>query len=1068
MSATLRQRNVNVSKRDKENAQAKALAEKVTDKALFDSRSFVDEAAVIPEEERTSYESFMADLINEDRSETLKFDGARAWTQRIVKLRRKHHVQPSKAQMSVLYATMLQSASIVSTHTSFEAYLRKKATRSLSGIVVIAVVMSPYPTYTDAETGEVKQQRFSCAKNCYYCPNEPGMPRSYLSEEAAIARAARAKFDAIQQFYARANTLKKLGHTVDKIELSVLGGTFSQYPREYQTEFLRDLFWSANTFNDGIMIFSQKRKRRSLAEEIKIHESSAATHRCRIVGLTLETRPDTIASFAAVRRLREFGATRLQIGVQHTDDAILSKINRGCEHSDAVRCVRLLKNSGYKIDIHLMPNLPGATVAGDKAMFAEILDDDLLQADQWKVYPCQTVDYTLIKKWYEEGSYKPYALSELMEVVIGLMASVKPWIRLNRMFRALPAEHITVGITQSNFRQVLVREMEVRSLACRDIRSREVGTLVRNGTFNAEIVAADNIELRVREYNSSGGREYFISLESRDETVLIGFVRLRLPPCLMHSGAWHPSSFTLDEARYGSRDEYVELNKVFPELYHSALVREAHVYGFKVTAAESGATGQSAQTGQSRGYGMLLMTEAEKIAKREGYARVAVIAGVGTRKYYRAKLGYRNDGTYMVKDLSATTEREKADYESEDGESEDGGDVDFEDMFEERVMADVGTVGAGAVKTRQRAMLTKMMQIALGLCVGAYIASLMISVLSALLLSVCYMGLLNYALFWSVPFGRAERTNRLLLAMSRFTMLLLDAAIFGKVGSSFMPSLSVAEFAKFGAPLGQMAIAFGLPEGYANEGDEGEGAECMCSSYWTMSLVSYVSAIYAVKLLYYKRASLMMKDPMVAGAGNGSAPPCSVTAVMCSLVVVFLACQYLVTYLTDSECTGKGVAECCRDTFAPINTWFAIAAIALDLAVLVRFMTKWNAFLSLFAEEAAGHMMNQFLLVSVVMLSCVFNAMCHLSIVYMSASPEHVDSFQGTPAFLFDVCIMGTCVVLFFVDAQETMAQKCESGAILDLYHKFRSVAAAIRVQMFGGHKVGVVHDAYVADEEEP
>lgn len=1064
-TATLRQRNV--SKRDKD---AKLIHEKVSEKGreLFDSRSFVDEAAVIPEGERTAYESFMADLINEDRSETLKFDGARAWTQRIVKLRRKHHVQPSKAQMSLLYSTMLKSASIVSTHSSFEAYLRKKATRSLSGIVVIAVVMSPYPTYTDAETGEVKQQRFSCAKNCYYCPNEPGMPRSYLSEESAIARAARAKFDAIQQFYARANTLKKLGHTVDKIELSVLGGTFSQYPREYQTEFLRDLFWSANTFNDGIMIFSQKRKRRSLAEEIKIHESSAATHRCRIVGLTLETRPDTIANFAAVRRLREFGATRLQIGVQHTDDAILSKINRGCEHSDAVRCVRLLKNSGYKIDIHLMPNLPGATVAKDKAMFAEILDGDLLQADQWKVYPCQTVDYTLIKKWYEEGSYKPYALTELMEVVIGLMAAVKPWIRLNRMFRALPAEHITVGITQSNFRQVLVREMEQRSLRCNDIRSREVGTLVRNGTFDAAIVAADNIELRVREYNSSGGREYFISLESRDETVLIGFVRLRLPPCLMHSGAWHPSTFTLDESRYGSRDEYVEHNKVFPELYHSALVREAHVYGFKVTAAESAATpnGQ-AQTGQSRGYGMLLMTEAEKIAKREGYARVAVIAGVGTRKYYRAKLGYRNDGTYMVKDLLSEVPCAQMDSESEDGESEDADG--FEDMFEERVMADVGTVGAGAVKTRQRAMLTKMMQIALALCVGAYVASLMISILSALLLSVCYMALLNYALFWSVPFGVTERTNRLLLAMSRFTMLLLDAAVLGKIGSSLMPSFSVAEFGKFGAVPLQLAIALGLPDGFGNDGEdgEGEGAECMCSSYWTMSLVSYVSAIYAVKLLYYKRASLMMKDPMVAGAANGSAPPCSVTAVMCSLVVVFLACQYLVTYLTDSECTGKGVAECCRDTFAPINTWFAIAAIALDLAVLVRFMTKWNAFLSLFAEEAAGHMMNQFLLVSVVMLSCVFNALCHLSIVYMSLSPEDVDSFQGTPAFLFDVCIMGTCVVLFFVDAQQTMAQKCETGAIRDVYNKFRNVAAAIRVQMFGG-KVGVVHDAYIAEEEEP
>merc|ERR1719411_1714759 len=154
-----------------------------------------------------------------------------------------------------------------------------------------------------------------------------------------------------------------------------------------------------------------------------------------------------------------------------------------------------------------------------------------------------------------------------------------------------------------------------------------------------------------------------------------------------------------------------------------------------------------------------------------------------------------------------------------------------------------------------------------------------------------------------------------------------------------------------------------------------------------------------------------MKDPMVAGAPNSTTPPCSVTAVMCSLVVVFFACQYLVTYLTDSECTGKGVGQCCRDTFAPVNTWFAIAAIALDLAVLVRFMTRWNEFLSMFAEESAAHLMNQFLLVSVVMLSCVWNAVCHLSIVYSAA----------TPAVLIDVCLMGTCIVLAFVDAQQTI-----------------------------------------------
>jgi len=993
-------------------------------KVLMDSKSFLDEEADISEADRLSFESFMSDLVNDDRGETLKFQDGREWTQRILQMRRRHHVQPSKAQMGRLYDEMLASAAIISSHAAFERFLRKKPSRSLSGILVIAVVMSPYPTYRDTKTGKLKQQRFSCAKNCYYCPSEPGMPRSYLSEEAAIARAARANFDAIQQFYSRANTLKKLGHTVDKIELSVLGGTFSQYPREYQVEFLRDLFWSANTFKDGIALFSGKRERRSLAEEIKIHETG--NHRCRIVGLTLETRPDTIHDFEAVRRLREFGATRLQIGVQHTDDAVLTKINRGCVHADTVRCIRLLKNSGYKIDIHLMPNLPGSNPEKDKAMFEEVLSDDLMQADQWKVYPCQTVAYTLIEKWYAEGKYVPYSLEKMMEVVVTLKAAIPPWIRLNRIFRQLPAEHITSGITQSNFRQVLAQQMRSRGLRCNCIRCREVGTHVRKGTLVASAVDPAAVEMRVREYTSSGGREYFISMESSDETVLLGFVRLRLPACLLHNGKWHPSDFELDEARYGTRDEYASLSQVFPELYHAALIREAHVYGFKVDQAGAARTGAMAQ---SRGYGQLLMAKAEKIALREGYARVAVIAGVGTRNYYRLKMGYRIDGTYMVKDL-----KEGSVYG-------DGANHELDiDVFEERIATEVGSSGRGAVQLRQMETMQKIVGVVVALCLGTYLAAQLMPIMMALVLAVCYMAALNYALFWAVPFGVTGYTNKKLLLMSRLTMLLLDLAVLGKMGSAMMPRLPGSD-------------------------------ECMCSSFWVLSLVSYVSAIYVVKLLYYKRASLMMQDPMVAGKGRGTdgSPPCSVAAVMSSLVVVFLACQYLVINLTDSECTGsKQLGAMCSDTFAPVNTWFAIGAIVLDLFVLVRFMRRWNAFLSMFAEEAAGHMMSQFMLVSLVMLSCVWNALCHLSLVYGADSPQHVDSFQGTPAFLLDCCLMATCVVLAFVDAQETMAANCQMSAIRDVHLSLKELSAQMRAQFFGAADTHRPHEAYQAEEEEP
>merc|ERR1712087_39362 len=443
----------------------------------------------------------------------------------------------------------------------------------------------------------------------------------------------------------------------------------------------------------------------------------------------------------------------------------------------------------------------------------------------------------------------------------------------------------------------------------------------------------------------------------------------------------------------------------------------------KVDQAGAARTGAVAQ---SRGYGQLLIGEAEKIALDEGYARVAVMAGVGTRNYYRLKLGYRIDGTYMVKDL-----QQGQTYT--DGENHE---LDI-DVFEERVATEVGSSGRGTVQLRQMETMQKTLGVVVALCLGTYLAAQVMPIMLALLLAVGYMASLNYALFWGVPFGVTGHTNRQLLLMSRLTVLLLDLAVLGKMGSAMLPRLPGS-------------------------------ADCMCSSFWALSLVSYVSAIYVVKLLYYKRASLMMQDPLVADAteGRDASPPCSVAAVMSSLVVVFLACQYLVINLTDSECTGSAqLGAKCSDTFAPVNTWFAIGAIVLDLFVLVRFMRRWNAFLSMFAEEAAGHMMSQFMLVSLVMLSCVWNALCHLSLVYGADSAQQVDSFQGTPAFLLDCCLMASCVVLAFVDAQETMAASCQLGSVRNAHKRLKMLSVFLRAQLFAGAETD---EAYEAEEEEP
>jgi hypothetical protein len=283
-----------------------------------------------------------------------------------------HGVTPRKSQLLHVYSTLVSSGDLREAPGLRQA-LVKKHSKSESGVLVITVVTSPTPSYTDQATGKEVRQAFSCAWDCHYCPNEPGQPRSYLHDEPSVLRANMNKFDPVLQFTDRAATLSQNGHPLDKVELLVLGGTWSSYPHAYQWEFVRDLFYAANTFHQR-----PKRPRQSLMEEQQLNESSSV----KIIGLTLETRPDTI-THDELRRLRNYGCTRVQLGLQHTSNAILRKINRGCNQADAARAIALLKDASFKVDVHLMPNLPGASAADDKAMFQQMLDDPTMQADQW-------------------------------------------------------------------------------------------------------------------------------------------------------------------------------------------------------------------------------------------------------------------------------------------------------------------------------------------------------------------------------------------------------------------------------------------------------------------------------------------------------------------------------------------------------------------------------------------------------------------------------------------------------------------------------------------------------------
>ena len=548
---------------------------------------------VIPDGKREVFINFVKELWK------YNFENKKHFLKTLQKVRKKYKISPRMFQLFYIYRELRREHNL-GENLSLEEHLTTKKVRRLSGVMVITVLSSPYPTYK-LPNGKVKKQRFSCKHNCYYCPNEPGQPRSYLKDEPAVARANKNEFDAVRQFYDRASTYYTIGHPVDKIELLVLGGTWSEYPVQYQEEFIRDLFYAANTFYD-----TTKRKPLSLVEEQIINETS----KCRIIGLTLETRPDSITP-EEIKRFRYYGCTRVQIGVQHTDDEILRIINRGCYLEDTIRAIKLLKDACYKIDIHLMPDLPFSTPEIDNEMFDLVLNSPDLQVDQWKIYPCEVVPWTVIKKWHDKGLYESYGQEKIIEVILNVKRKVHPWIRLNRVIRDIPNQYISGGNNVTNLRQHLLQMLKDRGEKCKCIRCREV---------KGKKIDPKDIKLFVREYDASNGKEYFISFETKDESTILGFVRLRL-----------------------IKNSSVDFIK---PIRNAALIRELHVYGNMVSLFKFGNKKKSKT--QHSGFGKRLMKKAEEIAFSQGYKKIVVISGIGVKNYYR-KLGYYSEGTYMVK-----------------------------------------------------------------------------------------------------------------------------------------------------------------------------------------------------------------------------------------------------------------------------------------------------------------------------------------------------------------------------------------------------------------------------------
>lgn len=494
-------------------------------------------------------------------------------------------VPTAKSNLIVAYKNLIKKGRLKE-DKKFAKLLTKRAVRTLSGVSVITVLTKP----------------FMCPGRCVYCPLEPDMPKSYLSNEPAAARAKMNLFDPIRQVKMRIQALKNNGHQVDKLEVIVLGGTWSFYPKDYQEEFVRDLFYAANTFDD-----ETKREKLNLEQEQKINEDT----KYKIIGLTLETRPDFINE-DEIKRLRWLGCTRVQIGVQHTDNEILDLINRDHTIEESIRATKMLKDCGLKVDHHYMPDLPGSTPSKDLEMFKYVFSSQDLQPDQVKIYPCVVNEYAPLYRWYEQGKYKPFAAPDLVKLLLEVKQIVPPWIRINRLIRDIPEESIVAGNKITNLRQYLQAELKKQGKSCQCIRCREVRS---NTTEDPQLIK--------RAYAASDGQEIFLSFESADKKTIYAFLRLRL-------------------------NENPKEN-IFPELKNASLVRELHVYGQMIPVYNEDSDDEISKT-QHLGLGKQLMAEAEKITTEKGLDKIAVISGIGVRNYYR-KLGYELEGTYMTKQL---------------------------------------------------------------------------------------------------------------------------------------------------------------------------------------------------------------------------------------------------------------------------------------------------------------------------------------------------------------------------------------------------------------------------------
>jgi elongator complex protein 3 (tRNA carboxymethyluridine synthase) len=491
--------------------------------------------------------------------------------------------QPTNADLRELYEKMIKQRK-TKRNLELEKAMLSRAVRTQSGVAVIAVLTKPS----------------TCPGKCIFCPTEKNMPKSYLSNEPAVMRAIMNKFDPYRQVQSRIKALELNGHLTDKIELIVMGGTFSYFPKAYQKKFITECFRACNDYKiTGAL--KQKNIKTTLEREQKRNEKI----KHRIVGLTLETRPDYINE-KEILNFRNLGCTRVELGVQSIFDDVLKLNDRGHDIAETIRATKLLKDAGFKINYHMMPGLLGSSSQKDYKMFEQLFSNQNFQPDMLKIYPTVVIKNSKLYKLWKNKKYKAMTDKQFENLVIKIKNDIIPqYIRIQRLVRDVPLPSIEAGPKVSNLRQLVAEKTSCQCIRCREIKG--------------EYKSSDKIILDRIDYNASDGKEIFLQFTSPNKKSLYALLRLRI---------------TDDKKHF------------IPTLEDSAIIREVHTYG-KLASVGT----KSKKSPQHIGLGKKLIKEAEKIAKKEfSISKIAVISGVGVRDYYR-KLGYRLKDSYMTKKI---------------------------------------------------------------------------------------------------------------------------------------------------------------------------------------------------------------------------------------------------------------------------------------------------------------------------------------------------------------------------------------------------------------------------------